>query len=110
MSRPWPIIVGQLFPILWHKSDLVPLSDNTRPNVNVQDRKDSPIIGLKNFNNWIKSVLIGKYSRIPDRTGPKTRLKVLDIGCGKGGDLNKWDKAGTEEYIGIGQLLLLPLF
>lgn len=33
-------------------------------------------------------------------------LKVLDLGCGKGGDLQKWLKAGTAEYIGIGERAL----
>lgn len=28
---------------------------------------------------------------------------MIDIGCGKGGDLQKWAKAGVDEYIGIGQ-------
>lgn len=28
--------------------------------------------------------------------------KVLDIGCGKGGDLIKWMKAKIKEYVGVG--------
>lgn len=32
-------------------------------------------------------------------------MKVLDLGCGKGGDLQKWMKAGTDEYVGVGQSL-----
>jgi mRNA (guanine-N7-)-methyltransferase len=64
--------------------------------VDVKTRGESPIIGLKTFNNWIKSVLIGK------RAPQGGRLRVLDIGCGKGGDLQKWQKAGTEELVGIG--------
>lgn len=68
---------------------------------------NSPIIGLKNFNNWIKSVLIAKFGRREDNTLHSDqrqggRLKVLDLGCGKGGDLQKWFKAGTDEYIGFG--------
>ncbi|TNY23598.1 mRNA capping enzyme-domain-containing protein [Rhodotorula diobovata] len=72
---------------------------NARPNTNRLARRDSPIIGLKNFNNWIKSVLIAKYGR---REGDQTpKIRVLDLGCGKGGDLHKWTRAGTEEYVGI---------
>lgn len=62
---------------------------------------DSPIIGLKNFNNWTKSVLIAKFGRREGSDDPK--VKVLDLGCGKGGDLQKWAKAGTDEYIGLGE-------
>ncbi|GAA5951758.1 hypothetical protein JCM3765_003109 [Sporobolomyces pararoseus] len=75
---------------------------NARPNISRETRLESPIIGLKNFNNWIKSVLIAKFAR---REGVNVeqvpRVKVLDLGCGKGGDLQKWSKAGTDEYVGI---------
>ena len=74
------------------------LLDNARPNTSVDLREQSPIIGLKNFNNWIKSVFIAKFCKRPDGR----RIKVLDLGCGKGGDLQKWQKAGTDEYIGVG--------
>lgn len=77
-----------------------PLPDNARPNTDRVARQDSPIIGLKSFNNWIKTVLIAKFARREDDVGPK--VKVLDLGCGKGGDLQKWAKAGTDELVGIG--------
>ncbi|BGP37917.1 mRNA cap guanine-N7 methyltransferase [Rhodotorula kratochvilovae] len=72
---------------------------NARPNTNRIARRDSPIIGLKNFNNWIKSVLIAKFGRREGDEKPK--IRVLDLGCGKGGDLHKWTRAGTEEYVGV---------
>ena len=84
-------------------------------------RQESPIIGLKNFNNWIKSVLFANFchpalasSPVIQRSrpglkkapiqngGPVSRGRVLDMGCGKGGDLNKWAKARISEYIGLG--------
>ena len=92
-----------------------------RPNIGISDRSLSPIIGLKNFNNWIKTVLINKFCRSPIESAARARqlsssrggrggrngggggdrLKVLDMGCGKGGDLNKWAKVNTGEYVGL---------
>lgn len=96
---------------------------NKRLNFSREERKSSPIIGLKSFNNWVKSVLIAKYARdyhkaAEDsfasndqgrRGGPRrqTPFRVLDIGCGKGGDLQKWLKAGITDYVAIGNLVHL---
>ncbi|KAJ7063123.1 mRNA capping enzyme-domain-containing protein [Mycena amicta] len=81
---------------------------NTRPEVGVVQRETSPIIGLKSFNNWVKSVLISRFShpallasKVVGR-GPRAgRGKVLDMGCGKGGDLTKWAKARVTEVFGV---------
>ncbi|GAA5969945.1 hypothetical protein JCM8115_001187 [Rhodotorula mucilaginosa] len=85
----------------WREGDVRTVADhyNARPNTDREARVDSPIIGLKRFNNWIKSVLIGRFGRREGDAGPQ--IKVLDLGCGKGGDLQKWAKAGTDEYVGI---------
>ena len=78
-------------------------------------RQQSPIIGLKNFNNWVKSVIIARFAHAAlhgEDNGRTTRgsdgtlsvtSKVLDLGCGKGGDLNKWQKAKIREYVGVGK-------
>ncbi|RZC54498.1 hypothetical protein C5167_013362 [Papaver somniferum] len=66
---------------------------SARSNQTFEEREASPIIHLKKLNNWIKSVLIQLYARRGD--------VVLDLACGKGGDLIKWDKAGVGYYVGI---------
>ncbi|KAH6982142.1 putative RNA (guanine-N7) methyltransferase [Ilyonectria sp. MPI-CAGE-AT-0026] len=73
--------------------------------------RDSKIKGLRVFNNWIKSCIIQRYSPDEDHA-PGSReegrssgkdLLVLDIGCGKGGDLNKWQQAPQpiQLYVGL---------
>ncbi|KAL7283075.1 hypothetical protein ACG7TL_002499 [Trametes sanguinea] len=79
---------------------------NARPDVGVVQRQESPIIGLKNFNNWVKSVLITRFAHPALTASPiagpgRLRGRVLDMGCGKGGDLNKWAKANAAEYVGL---------
>ncbi|KAI5075436.1 hypothetical protein GOP47_0009512 [Adiantum capillus-veneris] len=66
---------------------------SNRSNQTVQEREASPIIHLKKLNNWNKSVLIQLYTKKND--------SVIDIACGKGGDLIKWDKAKVSYYVGI---------
>ncbi|KAF7978103.1 hypothetical protein HWV62_1510 [Athelia sp. TMB] len=79
---------------------------NARPDIGVKQRLDSPIIGLKNFNNWVKSILITRFAHpalaaSPMNRGKGNAGKVLDMGCGKGGDLSKWSKAKIREYMGV---------
>ncbi|KAJ9098690.1 hypothetical protein QFC21_004338 [Naganishia friedmannii] len=77
---------------------------NKRGNQGVDRRKDSRIIGLRSCNNWIKAVMIQTYvRRRPERqwSGREPNGRVLDMGCGKGGDIAKWDNANIEEYVGI---------
>ncbi|CAN4106100.1 unnamed protein product [Withania somnifera] len=66
---------------------------SARTNQTLEEREASPIIHLKKLNNWIKSVLIQLYTKRGDA--------VLDLACGKGGDLIKWDKAKIGYYVGI---------
>lgn len=68
---------------------------NARPNVQPTERGRSSIIHLRDFNNWTKSVLIREFVS-------QRNLKVLDLACGKGGDLFKWDKASVSHVTGVG--------
>ena len=60
---------------------------------------ETRIYHMRRFNNWVKSELIRKAataSRPPG--GP---LSVLDLACGKGGDLSKWANAKPTNYVGV---------
>ncbi|KAG9231772.1 putative mRNA cap guanine-N7 methyltransferase [Amylocarpus encephaloides] len=98
--------------------DAVTQHYNTVPERGREWRKtDSKIKGLRSFNNWVKSTIIQKFSQSEDYTpgaqerggmvfaeGPPPKgLLVLDLGCGKGGDLGKWQKAPqtVELYVGL---------
>lgn len=75
---------------------------NKRREVGIHGREESPIIALRKFNNWIKSVLIGTFARGP-RTDPRGRPRggrILELGCGKGGDLKKWQKVQPSGLVG----------
>ncbi|PRP83451.1 hypothetical protein PROFUN_02831 [Planoprotostelium fungivorum] len=64
---------------------------NDRPDLGVAHRQQSKILCLKNFNNWIKSVLISVHC--PDRAN------ILDLCGGKGGDLNKLMLKKPQNYV-----------
>ncbi|KAH8082326.1 guanine-N(7)-methyltransferase domain-containing protein [Filobasidium floriforme] len=85
------------------------LSDNARGNTGRAARTQSATYGLKTCNNWIKSVLIARFTRRrpgvsdfdPEDRSLRPNGRVLDMGCGKGGDIDKWNRAKIEEYVGI---------
>lgn len=64
------------------------------------ERSKSRIFYMRNFNNWIKSILINRYlDRIKDKAALGTPLRVMDMCCGKGGDLLKWIKGNITHLI-----------
>jgi mRNA (guanine-N7-)-methyltransferase len=103
-------------------SDVVRQHYNAVPERGREWRKtESKIKGLRSFNNWVKSTLIQKFSPdesfaarfddskewADDSQGPPPaadqKLLVLDLGCGKGGDLGKWQLAPqpVDLYVGL---------
>jgi mRNA (guanine-N7-)-methyltransferase len=105
-----------LHPSQRQNEKLVAQHYNARPEVGTREREYSPIFGLKSFNNWIKAVMIAKFARpaiketnsrpeevklFGTKRRPKYLARVLDLGCGKGGDLGKWAKAEIAQYVGV---------
>nr|XP_013797828.1 PREDICTED: mRNA cap guanine-N7 methyltransferase isoform X1 [Apteryx mantelli mantelli]XP_013797836.1 PREDICTED: mRNA cap guanine-N7 methyltransferase isoform X1 [Apteryx mantelli mantelli] len=70
---------------------------NELQEVGLEKRSQSRIFYLRNFNNWTKSVLIGEF--IDRVRRKKSDITVLDLGCGKGGDLLKWKKGRIKKLV-----------
>jgi len=67
----------------------------------LEKRTESRIFYMRNFNNWIKSMLIGDFlEKIKDNKVDGAEVKVLDMCCGKGGDLLKWKKGEIDYLVG----------
>lgn len=64
------------------------------------ERSNSRIFFMRNFNNWIKSVLINEFvTKIKDNHRLGNPFRVLDMCCGKGGDLLKWERTGITHLV-----------
>ncbi|XP_065175207.1 uncharacterized protein LOC135805136 [Sycon ciliatum] len=71
---------------------------NQLPEAGKGARYSSPIFHMRNINNWIKSILIKKsVSLVP---GSSKGMHVLDLCCGKGGDLLKWKEGRVGHLVG----------
>lgn len=53
----------------------------------------------RNFNNWVKDILIFGYCN-PSYHGSK-KNSILDIACGRGGDIQKFYFAEADFYVGV---------
>ncbi|XP_017310422.1 mRNA cap guanine-N7 methyltransferase [Ictalurus punctatus] len=70
---------------------------NTLEERGLMERNKSRIVHMRNFNNWLKSVLIGEILDMVRRD--RRDMCVLDLGCGKGGDLLKWRKGRISRLV-----------
>lgn len=80
-------------------SSIVAAHYNHLEEKGLEERYNSPIFYLRNFNNWVKSVLIQEYTDKIREKDYGRRIRVLDICCGKGGDISKWQKARIDRVI-----------
>ncbi|XP_074543807.1 mRNA cap guanine-N(7) methyltransferase [Halichoeres trimaculatus] len=71
---------------------------NSLQEVGLAARSRSRIFFMRNFNNWLKSVLIGEILERVRKAGSQ-QVSVLDLGCGKGGDLLKWRRGGINHLV-----------
>jgi mRNA (guanine-N7-)-methyltransferase len=72
----------------------------------LETRADSYLYHMRSFNGWVKATQIAELDPVIVVNGkvqPKQPLRVLDLACGKGGDLTKWTlhTRGMKHYVGI---------
>lgn len=73
---------------------------NTLEDKGLDERLKSRIVYMRNFNNWIKSMLINEYlNQIKENMRHNSPIRVMDMCCGKGGDLLKWKKGNISHLI-----------
>jgi SAM-dependent methyltransferase len=67
-------------------------------------KQSDQITPMRNFHNWVKSIIIYSYCSPEDignkNKSKKQKISVLDIGCGRGGDIMKWYHARVGNYVG----------
>jgi SAM-dependent methyltransferase len=58
---------------------------------------------MRGFQNWVKSIIIYTYCQPFSETkgGKERKASILDIGCGRGGDILKFYHARVGDYVGI---------
>lgn len=78
---------------------------NARPDQGIAGRRTSKIIRLRSFNNWVKMTLIRRFAA-SCKDAQTGQFRVLDLGCGKGGDLHKWGSVDVTSYVGCGRWCL----
>lgn len=84
--------------------------DNQRNIATIEERKKfSETKDLRIFNNWIKSVLIQNCVK-EIKIKNEGKLAVLEIGCGKGGDLGKWKKTSAGKKLKKNCIFFSSLF
>jgi hypothetical protein len=56
---------------------------------------------MRNFHNYIKSNIIFSYCSPKNINGKQHKLSILDIGCGRGGDIQKFFHSRIKNYVGF---------
>lgn len=87
--------------------DYVDKHYNKLKNTTKQSRTNSESIFVKQFNNWVKIVLIKNTvntilnERLKTSEYPSNSISIADLACGRGGDITKWSKYNIEKYLGV---------
>ncbi|GAX18227.1 mRNA (guanine-N7-)-methyltransferase [Fistulifera solaris] len=63
----------------------------------LQHRWQSQIYHMRNYNGWVKAMQIQHFYA----SFGKKAARILDLACGKGGDLTKWTLGRIQNYVGM---------
>jgi len=81
-----------------NKIDFNVIKLEKKQNIYFQKKTDL-VKNMSSFHNWIKSNLI--YTYMMYKYNDDIQCKVLDLGCGRGGDIQKFYYTEVELYVGI---------
>ena len=84
--------------VLKTRIDFSLIKMENQANVYYQKKTDL-VKNMNQFNNWIKSNII--YTYINAQYADNNKQVVLDIGCGRGGDIQKFYYCEVEMLVGI---------
>lgn len=81
-------------------AELVQKHYNSIQEKGLDRRNQSRIVYLRNFNNWIKGMLIDEYlTLVKEKKKQDEPLRLIDLCCGKGGDFFKFSKGEANHVI-----------
>jgi len=69
--------------------------------MNNKNRNKSIIINMRKFHNWIKNELIKESVDYLKENYNINNISLLDLSCGKGGDMHKWFNNDIYDVVGI---------
>mmetsp|Transcript_31517 Transcript_31517/g.51029 ORF Transcript_31517/g.51029 Transcript_31517/m.51029 type:complete len:440 (+) Transcript_31517:26-1345(+) len=77
--------------------------NKTAKDFSMDDRQSSPLRDVRDLNNWCKYVNITFSIQQAFYVNHNCKISVLDLACGKGGDLRKFrgNKSYVHRYVGI---------
>ena len=66
-------------------------------------REESTVIALRKFHNWVKLILITEITGLAKTSKgfKNSKVSLMDIAVGRGGDISKWNKAGISNVFGF---------
>jgi len=69
----------------------------------LETRTDSRLFHMRAFNGWVKATQIAELNSNTVTRKQKKGFRILDLACGKGGDLGKFSllARGVSNYVGI---------
>lgn len=89
----------------FHKDEGAAAADEFYSNLtrDLDTRADSRLFHMRSFNGWVKATQIAEVKPSTKVMRERKGMRVLDLACGKGGDVGKFTlhSSGVSNYVGI---------